>query len=569
MLESLNIRNLAVIEDLTIEFRSGLNVLSGETGAGKSIIIGALGLVLGEKASPTMVRSGAELASVEGLFDVSGNRLAAAFLAGEGLPDEQGQVVVRRTISAEGKSRAYINGTLTSQGVLKDFGSLLVDIHGQHEHQSLLRISEHLRMLDAFGDNEAAAAEIREGLQEYRTLREQLQALDMDEREKARRLELNAFAVNEIDAAALVQGEEEQLQEEARVLNNFEKIHMALERSWQDIHSSGALGLVRDAVAQLESVCEHDSSAATFHSRCQDILFGLEDLNDELRSYRERIAFSPERQEEVNQRLVAIQSLKRKYGASIEEILRFRERAAAENESITSSEQRRSEIESELVVLGGRLQERCFALSRQRQEQGKLLEARVMEELAFLGMGKTRFVVDFKYIRDPEGFLKSGDEFIKLFDNGIDYLEFLIAPNPGEEPRPLRQIASGGEMSRIMLALKTVLTRGSECDTLVFDEVDAGIGGVTATAVGKKLQQVARTNQVLCITHLPQIAAMAEHQIQVSKRVEEGRTRTMVQLLTFDKRLEELARMIGGEAVSATTLNQAREMIEKARETRL
>ena len=563
MLESLNIRNLAIIEDLTIDFRSGLNVLSGETGAGKSIIIGALGLVLGEKASSSMVRSGAEMAAVEGLFDVSGNREASAFLQAEGLPEEQGEVVVKRVISAEGKSRAFINGSLTNQAVLKAFGSLLVDIHGQHEHQSLLRVQEHIRMLDSFGENKERVQAIARGVARMRALREQLGALDMDEQEKSRKQEFNDFAIREIDAAALKSGEEDALNEEATILNNFEKIHTALDRAWQDLQSSGALGLVRDAAVQFESVSDHDPQAASFHSRCQDLLYNLEDLNDELRGYRQGIEFSPERLEEVNSRLALIQGLKRKYGSCVDEVLEYRERCFQENESISSSGQRKKELEEELARLSEEMRTLCFELSSRRQSQGRDLEERIMAELQFLGMEKTSITVDVKYIRDEYGPFESSGERIRLFDNGIDYVEFLISPNPGELPRPLRKIASGGEMSRVMLALKTVLTSGTACDTLVFDEVDAGIGGVTASAVGKKLQQVACDNQVLCITHLPQIAAMAGHHIMVRKSVEGGRTRSMVQLLTFEKRLEELARMIGGEAVSETTLDQAREMIEK------
>jgi len=565
MLESLNIRNLAIIEDLTIDFRAGLNILSGETGAGKSIIIGALGLVLGEKGSSSMVRSGSEMATVEGLFDVSRNREALDFLSIEGLPDEQGEVVVKRVISAEGKSRAFVNGSLTNQIVLKAFGSLLVDIHGQHEHQSLLRIGEHIRMLDSFGSNREQVAAIGKGVARMRALKEQLAALDMDEKEKNRRQEFNAFAIQEIDNAALQPGEEDALVEEATILNNYEKIHTALDRAWQDLQSSGALGLVRDAAIQFESVSDHDPQAASFHSRSQDILYSLEDLNDELRSYREGIEFSPERLDELNRRLSLIQGLKRKYGGTVGKVLEYRDRCFLENESISSSDQRRLELEEEMTRLTSRMRELCFALSTKRQQQGRELESRIMAELQFLGMEKTSITVDVKYIKDEYGPFESSGERIRLFENGIDYVEFLISPNPGEPPRPLRKIASGGEMSRVMLALKTVLTRGAACDTLVFDEVDAGIGGVTASAVGKKLQQVAGEHQVLCITHLPQIAAMAEHHIMVRKKVEGGRTRSIVQLLTFENRLEELARMIGGEAVSETTLDQAREMIKKGR----
>lgn len=565
MLESLNIRNFALIEDLTIDFRRGLNVLTGETGAGKSIIIGALGLILGEKSSSDMVRGGADYANIEALFDISGHNEARDLLQEKGYDISAGTALVRRTISVDGKSRAFVNGSLANLALLKELGNLLVDIHGQHEHQSLLKVGQHLRLLDEFADLGRDTAALGREVRALKELQEQLAALDMDERERQRRLELNDFAVKEIDAAALKENEETELEEEARLLNNFEKVHGALDRAYEALHSSGALGLLKGAARELGSVAEHDGHIASLHSDCQTQVFALEDLVEALRGYRGGIEFSPRRLEEVNERLAMIQGLKRKYGDSIPAILEYRERCARENQSIGASDEQKAQLTARIEQARAALSEHAFALSRSRQQFGKQLEVRIMEELAYLGMEKTVFCVDIRYVRDGEGFIEVDGERIKLFDSGVDYIEFLISPNPGETPRPLRRIASGGEMSRIMLAMKTVLTRGTSCDTLVFDEVDAGIGGKTASAVGRKLLQVAETAQALCITHLPQIASLADHHILVQKSVEAGRTRTEIRHLGYEERLHELARMIGGEIVSDTTLDQAREMIALGR----
>ncbi|MDR2733317.1 MAG: DNA repair protein RecN [Spirochaetota bacterium] len=560
MLDSLNIRNFALIEDLTIDFGRGFNVLSGETGAGKSIIIGALSLILGGKAAPEMVRSGMDMASIEALFSLSPDAAAVRFLAENGIDTPSGEIVIRRTVSTDGKSRCFINGVLSNLNILGECGALLVDVHGQHENQSLLKVVLHLALLDEFASLRQECEAARLMVRELARLAEQIQALAMDEREKARRIELNGHAINEIDAAALIEGEDADLEEENRVLNNYEKIHAAAESAWDIL--APLQDQIKGARRSLESAGEMDSRLAGVAQRVSDVGYSLEDVMDEFRTWKAQASFSPERLDAVNARISLIQSLKRKYGETIPAILAWRVRAAEENESIQSSDARRAELEEELAQLRARARDHVLALSRKRQMAARDLEKRVMEELAFLGMPNTIFKTDIQYVRDPDGFIEVRSERVKLYETGLDYVEFLLSPNLGEEVRPLRKIASGGEMSRIMLALKSVLTKGGACETFVFDEVDAGIGGVTATAVGKKLRQVAAANQVLCITHLPQIAAMADQHILVSKQVSEERTKTLVRRLSFEERQSELARMLGGEVVSATTLQQAREMLE-------
>ena len=394
---------------------------------------------------------------------------------------------------------------------------------------------------------------------------EQLAALAMDDKEKARRLELNSHAILEIDAASLRENEEAELDEESRLLDNFEKIHTAVESACETL--APAADGVKMAASELESAGEHDPRLAGLAQRVRDAFYSLEDSTDELRAWRGHIDFSPQRLEEVNERISLIQSLKRKYGENIAQILAFREKAAEENDSIQTGEQRQAELAGEIAALQRCAAEAAMTLSQERQKQAKQLETRVMDELSFLGMAKTVFTVDIRYVRHPEGFVEVRGERIRLFETGVDHVEFLVSPNPGEEARPLRKIASGGEMSRIMLAVKSVLSGRNDCETLVFDEVDAGIGGVTASAVGKKLRQVSKGHQVLCITHLPQIAAMADQHIMVSKMVVDERTKTQIRHLSHDERLAELARMLGGEAVSETTLQQAREMIEMGQAT--
>jgi len=560
MLDSLNIRNFALIEDITIDFGGGFNILTGETGAGKSIIIGALSLILGGKATQEMVRSGMDMASVEALFSLSPDAAAVRFLAENGIDSPSGEIVIRRAVSTDGKSRCFINGTLSNLNILAECGSLLVDVHGQHENQSLLKVALHLALLDEFASLRQEAEAARVMVRELARLAEQIQALAMDEREKARRIELNSHAIGEIDAAALADGEDADLEEENRVLNNYEKIHAAAAIAWDVL--APMQDQIKGARRSLENAGEMDSRLAGVAQRVSDLGYALEDIMDEFRAWKAQANFSPDRLDAVNARLSLIQSLKRKYGETIPAILAWRARAAEENESIQSSDARRAELEEELAQARSRARDHALALSRKRQQAARDLEKRVMEELAFLGMPNTVFKADIQYVRDPEGFIEVRGERVRLYETGLDYVEFLLSPNLGEEVRPLRKIASGGEMSRIMLALKAVLTRGGACETLVFDEVDAGIGGVTATAVGKKLRQVAAANQVLCITHLPQIAAMADQHILVSKQVSGERTKTMVRRLSFEERQSELARMLGGEVVSATTLQQAREMLE-------
>ncbi len=561
MLESLNIRNFALIEDINIEYKLGFNVLSGETGAGKSIVIGALAVILGDKTSASQVRSGADFAGIEGLFNIRGNIFVQNYLKEYDLSGDSDDLIIRRTISKEGKSRTFINGSLSNLNVLKDLGSMLVDIHGQHEHQSLLKVSKHIGFLDDFASFENDGFAIAVLIDQMKVINEKISALDMDEKEKERKLQLNDFAIKEIDDAKLENNEDSVLEEEARVLNNFEKIHFVLEVVYDQVGSDNALAAVRKAAQKLESASEDDSNIAKFNSSCQDILFSLEDLTDQVRDYRDGIEFSPERVEEVNGRLAFIQTLKRKYGNSIKEILTARDLFKRENESISQSDSEKNELVQELVQVQDELSQKCFTLSEKRQQSALVLEERIMSELAFLGMERTIFKVDIRYVKDEDSYLKKNGQGLKIFNNGIDYIEFVIAPNPGEPPQPLRKIGSGGEISRIMLALKAVLTSKNQASTVVFDEVDAGIGGVTATAVGKKLKAVSEHNQVLCITHLPQIAALGDNHLLVRKSVINERTKTEIVQLSYDQRLEELARMLGGEIVSETTLEQARQMI--------
>jgi DNA repair protein RecN (Recombination protein N) len=559
MLKLLRINNIALISSLEIDFGPGLTLLTGETGAGKSILIDALGLLFGERASADLVRSGEDRASVEAVLE---SQDARAFLESHALPVEGDEVLIRREIQASGKGRATVNGALVPLSVLKELGECLAAIHGQHEPQGLLDPDRHVDLLDHHGGLLARREELAAIHARLRQVEDALEALRKDRREAERRREMLEYQAVEIEKAALVAGEEEALRlEKAREANADRLASLSAEAYGALYEDEGAvaarLGQVYRRVEELAGI---DPSFRPHLEARDAVRAQIEDLALFLRDYREGLSVSPGRLDEIESRLASIERLKRKYGATVEEVLAFAARCRTELQKLGTPEEQERTLEGERSSLVERYLEIALELSTRRKAAAADLERKVKAELALLAMEKTQFRARFS----PEAPTRSGDDTSSWSAKGLEAVEFLLSPNPGEELRPLARIASGGELSRIMLALKSVASLDARGKTLVFDEVDAGIGGRVAEVVGRKLRGIAQRNQVLCVTHLPQIASQADRHYAVSKRVERGRTLTEIRQLGPEDRVEEVARMLGGEKVTENARRHAREMVNQS-----
>ncbi|WP_305041715.1 DNA repair protein RecN [Geoalkalibacter sp.] len=552
MLTDLNIRNFATIDRLHVSFGTGFNVLTGETGAGKSILLGALGLLLGERARTDVVRTGEEEAAIEAVFDLGGPESAEVrkLLAEAGLDGDGDDIIIRRLLNRSGKNRIFINGALVTLAQLQPLAEKLVTIYGQHEHQSLLRAETHLQALDAFAGSGADLDLYRQLFERLRQARERLRSLDRDEREQKARQDLLAYQCQEIAAAQLNIGEDEDLEAERRLLQHAERLMAATAGGFERLYGAegAACEQIARTAAELEALATVDPRLGHLAGELHSALYSLEDAANQLRGYADSLSFDPGRQEEVETRLATLTSLKRKYGGDIAAILAHRDGIAAELEQLSDLEGTRRQLAEELTRLEHQVAQAGTALSARRRVAADQLAARVEAELADLAMARARFQVNFQPLAEPGPW-------------GQEKVEFFLAPNPGEEPRPLARIASGGELSRIMLALRRAAPDQQGVATLIFDEVDAGIGGATATHVGEKLRGLARERQVLCVTHLPQVAAFGDRQYHIEKRESDGRTRTTIALLEGEERIREMARMLGGARVTERTLEHARELI--------
>ena len=557
MLTTLRIKNLALVSDLTLELQPGCNVVTGETGAGKSIIIGALNLVLGQRADRTLIRSGSDSCSVEAVFDVKKLRAPLKnFLDENGLePSEDNQLVLKRTFTNAGTNRQFVNGSATTLNVLASIGEWLVDMHGPHDHQSLLHPAKQLAILDAFGGLEKERAAFGELVSSRGVLENEKSALVVDEKTYAQQLDLLRFQVKEIEAARLKADEEEQLTLEHNRASNAAKL-LQLSQAALDVlsESEGSLltqaGVVGRTLQELQRV---DAGAATLTELHEQGVSVLRDLQAELSRYADKVDVDPARLAEMDERLNLIHSLKRKYGSTLAEVIAFGAEAKEKLRSLESRDAELARINSALAKLDAELLKVGKKLSAERKKVIPQLAKAAMKQLADLGFKQSRFDVEQSVeVRSEE--LESGatnSQLLTPSSSGFDTIEFQFAPNPGEPAKPLRAIASSGEMARVMLALKTVLAAEDEIPVLVFDEVDANVGGETANAVGEKMKQIAAKRQVLCITHLPQVAAPADAHYVVTKQVKDGRTISEIELLDKKSRVTELARMLGGQSEAA------------------
>jgi len=573
MLAEIIIRNFAIIDEVTVRLAPRLNVLTGETGAGKSIIVDALAAVLGERTSPDVVRGGESAAQIEAHFHLS-PVLAARLdplLEEQGLAGEDPRyLVLSREIRAEGRSLARVNGRLVAAAVVRQLGEMLVDIHGQTEHLSLLRVPEHLHFLDRFARLDEMRAEMARRAADVSRLRAEIAAIEENSLARERRLERLRYEVEEIESARLTEGEEESLRGERTRLANSEKLSALAGSAYEALYGgsgdtpSGA-DLVGQAVSWLIELERTDPDLGPLRERAETLADGLEDIARELRHYRDAVEYNPSRLDQVEERLALISNLKRKYGAGIPEILAYGQRAGAELDQLGGGEERLQELRQILAQAKDAASAVAAELSERRREAADRLASAVEGQLADLAMERARFAVGIEQVADEDGLVVNGRGL--AFDRtGVDRVEFLLAPNPGEPMRPLARIASGGENSRLMLALKTVLSEADDAGTLIFDEVDTGIGGRLGHIVGEKLAGLATTHQVLCVTHLPQLAAFADVHLSVGKEIIGDRTRTAVTVLDRERRLAELAAMQG--AVSPATLRSAEEMLERGRAER-
>lgn len=575
MLRELSIANLALVERLRITFDHGLNILTGETGAGKSIIIDALGLALGGRFSSEMMRSDAETLFVEAVFELERPEVFRETLDELGIPlEEDGLVILSREVAQGGRSRCRINGQTVTVQLLARVGSLLLDIHGQNEHQSLLSSDKQLAILDAFGGEELsrAGSELATVYHRWKEIRESLARLDERIEERTRRLELLNFQLQEIREAKLKPGEDEALQQEREILAGAERLYAAAAEGYVRLYGGDEGGSILDQLATvqraLESATGIDPRLESIATMIREASYQAEEAAREIRSYRDSIAFDPERLETVERRLDDLAKLKMKYGESVDAILTYADGIDEELQEVGNREERREALQAELIGVQQRLAELAMQLSALRRAAGERLSEAIGEQLAELNMGRTTFKAALERVADSEG-LPMDDGVFAVSAHGVDRLEFMVAPNVGEGLKPLMKIASGGELSRMMLAIKAILAEVDAIPTMVFDEIDTGIGGRTAQAVAEKLLLIAMARQVICVTHLPQIASLAHQHLFIEKTSDGERTHVEVRSLELGHRVDELARMLGGAEVTETTRQHAREMLSLAERLKL
>jgi DNA repair protein RecN (Recombination protein N) len=555
MIKSLRVRNLATIEDLELRLDGGFSILTGETGAGKSILIDAIRLILGEKGSPELVRTGKTEASIEAVFDVSGLPIACNDLP----PAEDGQLLIQRQVADQGTGKAYVNGVLTPVRRLRELGPQLVDIYGQNDHVFLLHLENHLAFLDAFMDHPVLLKETARSAQELRRLVQERTDLEAREKEREERLDFVTFQVREIEAARPRPGEDEELLRGREILRNAEKIASLVDRGLDVsyLNEESLLSLLPKLQAVLADLSAYESSFDGFRPGLEEAAVLLRDVSDALVRFKDRRSEAPENAEAIEERLSVLEKLKRKHGGTVAAVLERLDALRKEQSFLTTSRERLAEIEAAIQEKLSEYAGFCRKLKALRVKAAGELERLMENEISQLGMKKARFAIRLDSVKP------SLDDATTLRDHGTEDAEFLISPNPGEELRPLRRIASGGELARIMLALKSVGKETESQKTLIFDEIDSGIGGKTAEFIAQKLRKLAARHQVICITHLPQIASAAAHHFRVEKTVENKRTFTFVQSLDREERVTEIARLVAGSRLTEASLGTARELLDR------
>jgi DNA repair protein RecN (Recombination protein N) len=551
MLQFLNISNIALIDDMQVEFDGGLNLLTGETGSGKSIIVDALGVLIGGRFTSELIKSGAERASIEGLFSVASNPDLEIILENAGF-DANNELIIRRELSATGRNKIFINNQLATQSLLRDLRPYLVDIHGQGDQQTLFNPETHLEILDAFAGNGSLRTEVAEAYQHWNVVRRELDSLRHDEAQKFQLVDTLKFQIGELERAQLSIGEDEQLEEERRRLANVEKLTALCQSSYSRIYEDdgAAITRVRQSLKDVAELAEYDAGFRDYLEGLESARAVLEDLSFTLRDFSDRLEFSPARLAEIEDRLAELSRLKRKYGGSITSSLEHLARAEDRLRQIETSDERERELNAALGDARERYLELAGKLHKERVRAAKKFEQAVEKGIAEVAIDNARFQVQVSDDVDTAG------------KKGIDHTEFYFSANAGEDVKPLARVASGGEASRLMLVLKTVANGSQFPRTIVFDEIDTGIGGRVSEAVGLKLKKLSQTNQVLCVTHQPQIARFADSHLVVQKEALKGRTQVSVGRLDKAGRVEELARMLTGAEITDSARRHAKELLK-------
>jgi len=549
MLVQLSLKNYAIIDSLNVEFANGLNIITGETGTGKSIIVDAVNILLGDKVSTDIVKTGCEEATIEALFDIKRNKDLIGKLNEQGFNVSDGQLLIRRVISLGGRGKIYINANLATLNILSEITGDLVDIFSQHEHQSLLRSNNHIKFLDSYSDNFPLFEEYKNAYFEYSNIQNKLEQALSNTKDQSEREEYLKYQLNELNSANLRIGEDEELEREEKILSNSEKISSAMNNSYDSIYESesSAYNTLKNSSREIEEISGLDSRLGGLNESINSILFELEEVSYSLRDYLSKIESNPKRLEEINNRIAEINDIKRKYGGTIEDILAKKDKISEEltdfNDIDSSLDQLKQNSEQALNKLTFLAEE----LSLNRKEASRKLIDFFAGEAEYVGLKGA--VLDIQLEEKP------------LSADGIDKITFLFSANPGETPKPLNKVASGGELSRIMLLLKELISNKEMGSILIFDEADSGIGGVTAETIGKKIMSLSKNNQVICITHLPQVAKFARAHFRVTKAFEEDSTYITIDRLGSNDRIEEISRMLAGENITTKTLDAAREML--------
>ncbi|MGZ7862674.1 DNA repair protein RecN [Ligilactobacillus salivarius] len=555
MLQELSIRDFAIIDEIQISFQPKMTVLTGETGAGKSIIIDALGLLAGGRGSTEFIRKGEKKAVIQGLFTLPREANTYNILEEYGIDSEDGQIILQRDLYRGGRNICRINGMMVNLATLRKVGETLIDIHGQNEHQELMKPENHIDLLDEY-DKKTSELRIQYQVvyQNYRKLKLSMEKKEADEKAWAQRLDMLNFQVKEIEEADLKINEEDELVEEKNKLDNFQAIHDALELSYQILSGEkiDVVGNLGNAMNELSDVSDLSENLQEINTKISDAFYSLEDAARDISDELDSMEWNGERLNEIEERLELIHQLKRKYGDTIEDILHYHSRIEKELREMENSEQNSEKQERQLSEALEKVKELAIKLSKQRKKSAKKLEKMIHEQLSALYMDKAVFEV--KFLNNS-----------KLYSKGIDKVEFYIQTNPGEEMGPLAKIASGGELSRIMLALKTIFSQKMGVTSIIFDEVDTGVSGRVAQAIAEKISQISNNSQVLCITHLPQVAAIADNHYYISKSVNDGRTETSLKELDEKQKIREIARMLSGSEITELTLKHAEELIKMSK----
>lgn len=568
MLQALSIKNFAIIDHVSVSFEKGLTVLTGETGAGKSIIIDALHLLVGGRGSSEYVRYGAKKAEIEGLFYVPKTHRSLEICKQYGIDTEEQSIILRRDISDSGKSICRINGKMVTISILREIGQSLIDIHGQHEHQDLMQPDRHLPLLDEYGKEtiKEALNEYTQLFLRYQTLNQKRKQLNENEQQVAQRIDLLQYQLEEIKQAELTPNEDEELFTEKSRLANYEKVYEGIHDSYYALYGDNrGLDWLSHAMSQLESIHSIDEKYQKWYEQLSNHYFMIEELTYTLRNELDTLEFDPNRLNFIESRLNELNQLKKKYGESVTDILEYATKIEEELDALLHREEHVEKTEAECLEVAQDLIIEAENLTEIRKQAAKTLIKEITQELKDLYMEKTRFDVRFEKISATSDDPMISGERVHFTPSGIDKCEFLLSTNPGEPLKELAKVASGGELSRIMLALKSILSKNEQTTSIIFDEVDTGVSGRVAQSIAEKMYQLANGSQVLCITHLPQVAAMSDVHLYISKEEEKGRTKTKVQPLAEEEKVKEIARMISGVEMTELTKQHAQELLDLAK----